>query len=66
MCIRDSSLPDTNEETGIALCNVNTRIKLLLGEEYGLRIYSTVSVGTTVEIRIPKSVPGNISLNRKE
>jgi two-component system sensor histidine kinase YesM len=60
------SLPDTNEETGIALCNVNTRIKLLLGEEYGLRIYSTVSVGTTVEIRIPKSVPGNISLNRKE
>ena len=38
---------------GIALSNVNNRIKLLFGEEYGLTLYSTVDIGTDVEITIP-------------
>lgn len=38
---------------GIALVNVNSRIKLLFGEEYGICIYSIVNSGTDVEITLP-------------
>lgn len=38
---------------GIALPNVNQRIKLYFGEEYGLDIMSTQGIGTTVEIVLP-------------
>ena len=38
---------------GIAIINVNNRIKLLFGEEYGIYIYSTKGVGTDVEITLP-------------
>ena len=33
--------------------NVNNRIKLLFGEEYGIYIYSQLDVGTDVEITLP-------------
>lgn len=38
---------------GIAIVNVNNRIKLLFGEEYGVVIYSTPGLGTDVEITLP-------------
>lgn len=38
---------------GIGLINVNQRIKLNFGAEYGLTIDSRVGYGTTVSIRIP-------------
>ncbi len=38
---------------GIALINVNNRLKLLFGEEYGLYVYSNVGAGTDVEISLP-------------
>lgn len=38
---------------GIAVVNVNNRIKLLFGEEYGLYFYSTKGIGTDVEITLP-------------
>ena len=38
---------------GIALANVNKRIKLFCGENYGLTIYSTLGMGTDVELVIP-------------
>ena len=41
------------KEGGIALINVNSRIQLLFGEDYGINIYSTVDVGTDVEIKLP-------------
>jgi len=37
----------------IGLINVNERIKLNFGDEYGLRVYSAKGVGTTVEIILP-------------
>jgi two-component system sensor histidine kinase YesM len=37
----------------IALPNINSRIKMLFGDEYGLRIRSTALVGTSVEIVLP-------------
>lgn len=45
---------DNTSKGGIALINVKSRIELLFGEEYGLTIYSTPSVGTDVEIFIPR------------
>lgn len=45
--------PDSEKKGGIAIVNVNNRIKLLFGEEYGINIYSTVNVGTDVEITLP-------------
>lgn len=38
---------------GIAIINVNNRIKLIFGEKYGIYIYSTQNVGTDVEITLP-------------
>ncbi|HBG84901.1 MAG TPA: sensor histidine kinase, partial [Erysipelotrichaceae bacterium] len=39
---------------GYGMRNVNQRIKLLYGEEYGLHIESIVGQGTVVTIRLPK------------
>ena len=39
--------------SGIALQNVDCRIKLHFGDNYGLTVYSTVGIGTQVEITIP-------------
>lgn len=44
---------DKKAKGGIALLNVNRRIKLLFGEEYGVLIYSRLDAGTDVEITIP-------------
>lgn len=39
---------------GIAMKNVNSRIKLLFGEEYGVQVYSTEHIGTDIKIILPK------------
>ena len=44
---------DEKHRGGIALANVNNRIKLLFGEQYGLRVSSIEGMGTTVEIQLP-------------
>lgn len=41
------------EKGGIALTNVNNRIHLIFGDEYGMHVYSVPQVGTDVEITIP-------------
>lgn len=55
--LRVLSLDDVNPKTsakgGIAIVNVNNRIKLLFGETYGVYIYSQPGVGTDVEITLP-------------
>lgn len=49
-----------NRHSGIALQNINERIRLLFGRDYGMRVYSTLGVGCTVEIVLPiKKAPGN-------
>lgn len=45
---------EKGKKGGIAIINVNNRIKLLFGEEYGVYIYSTPNIGTDVEITLPK------------
>lgn len=55
--LRVLSLDDVNPKVsakgGIAVMNVNNRIKLLFGENYGVYIYSQLGVGTDVEITLP-------------
>lgn len=43
----------SEKQEHIGLANVNQRIKLLYGEQYGLWIKSTLGDGTIVEIRLP-------------
>lgn len=46
-------LKNNTKSTGIAMINVNRRIMLQYGAEYGVRIYSTQGKGTDVEITMP-------------
>lgn len=49
------ALTDSQEgkKGGIALVNVNNRIHLLFGEEYGMHVYSIRGKGTDVEVTLP-------------
>lgn len=54
--LRGASLKYMEEDGskgGIALLNVNSRIKLIFGDEYGVHIYSKLGAGTDVEITLP-------------
>ncbi|MBP6655288.1 MAG: sensor histidine kinase [Propionivibrio sp.] len=48
-----TSRDEKHRPGGIALANVNNRIKLLFGEQYGLRVSSIKGTGTKVEIQLP-------------
>ena len=45
---------DDQDRTGIGIKNVNDRLRIYFGKQYGLRITSELDVGTRVEIRMPK------------
>lgn len=46
--------PDSSSgKGGIAIGNVDARIKLLFGNIYGITVYSTQGIGTDVEITLP-------------
>lgn len=45
---------ESGNKTGIGIKNVNDRIKIYFGEEYGLHIESELDEGTCVTIRMPK------------
>lgn len=42
------------QSNGLALRNVNDRIILMFGKEYGLTVYSILNMGTDIEISLPK------------
>ncbi len=45
---------DSQDRTGIGIKNVNDRLRIYFGKQYGLRITSELDVGTRVELRMPK------------
>ena len=47
------------DRTGIGIKNVDDRLKIYFGKEYGLWITSELDVGTCVEIRMPKIGEGD-------
>ncbi|HIU75143.1 MAG TPA: sensor histidine kinase, partial [Candidatus Pelethocola excrementipullorum] len=44
---------ERSDDSGIGLKNVNDRIKIYFGEEYGISIDSELDCGTTISIRFP-------------
>ncbi len=56
----DDSKGFKQRNTGIALPNINKRIQLLFGEEYGIYVYSTLNQGTDIEITIPANYERSI------
>lgn len=45
---------DKKKRGGIAMKNVNSRIKLLFGENYGIHAYSVEGIGTDIKMALPK------------
>lgn len=45
---------DTTDNFGIGIKNVNDRLKIYFGEQYGLKIESELDEGTKITIRFPK------------
>lgn len=60
----DKTYQNQNEKGGIALVNVNNRIHLLFGEEYGMHVYSIQGIGTDVEISIPAIISDREAKNQ--
>ena len=48
--IRKATIKESNH---IGLSNVNQRIKLAFGENYGIKLESQIGLGTTVSLRLP-------------
>lgn len=58
-----------NDFNSIGLKNVNQRIKLYYGNNYGIKIKSTVNVGTSVEILLPfkeNKLKGQITEDKRQ
>lgn len=45
---------DESDQFGIGIKNVNDRLKIYFGQEYGLKIESELDYGTKVTVKIPK------------
>ncbi|MBQ6589825.1 MAG: sensor histidine kinase [Butyrivibrio sp.] len=59
--VRDSLLQDSSDKSAIyGLYNVNERIRLNFGDEYGITIDSKLDKGTDVTIYLPKILTGNV------
>ena len=50
---REIGRPCQETEKGFGLANVNERIRMYFGEQYGVSVVSQKGKGTIVEIRIP-------------
>ena len=52
---RDFSSEDTEigKTIGVGLMNINQRIKMYFGEDYGLIVRSIKDIGTDIEITLP-------------
>jgi two-component system sensor histidine kinase YesM len=50
---RAVEMPGSEQSTGFGLANVNKRIKLNYGNQYGLDIQSKKGEGTVITIKIP-------------
>lgn len=52
--------PDVQPQSGIALYNINQRIRLRYGEEYGVQLDSKLGLGTLVVLVLPADSPENM------
>lgn len=47
-------LDSKNKKSGYGIQNINDRLSVFFGPEYGISIKSEINIGTTVTVRIPK------------
>lgn len=61
--LRQGLTSDQSRGTGIALVNVNERIRMIFGgTPYGLHVYSDLGIGTQVHILLPlRQIPATLS-----
>ncbi|MCK0471807.1 sensor histidine kinase [Halalkalibacter sp. APA_J-10(15)] len=52
--LQNSNQSPLEQQDSIGVSNVDSRIKLLFGQEYGVEIESSEDIGTSITIRIPK------------
>lgn len=50
------NLPQTSSGQGIALINVNARIRMIFGDRYGITAYSARGIGTDIHITLPLTI----------
>jgi two-component system sensor histidine kinase YesM len=50
----EDAFQKANNLSGYGIKNVNDRIQLTYGEQYGVDVFSRIGIGTTVTLRIPK------------
>ena len=50
---------ELTDSKGIGVKNVNDRIKIYFGNEYGITVQSELDVGTSIHIRIPAIMEDN-------
>jgi len=48
-----SAIRNKDKGVSIGMTNVNARIKLLFGDDYGITVFSTLGAGTNVQISLP-------------
>lgn len=49
-----TQISSAKKGSSVGLCNVNARIKLMFGKNYGINIYSTEGVGTNIQLTLPR------------
>ena len=56
--VHGSPVSGDKKRGGIALRNVNSRIRLMFGEDYGLRVFSATGIGTECCVTMPLLMQG--------
>lgn len=54
-----ANISSERKDAGVALVNIEKRIQLLFGHQYGICVYSTPNAGTDVEVLIPHDQRSN-------
>ena len=54
-----SSTSDKKSGTGVALSNINQRVKIIYGKKYGLRVYSVYGEGSDFQLLLPPASSAN-------
>ena len=56
--LEENDISYVEQGSSIGVYNINARLRMLYGEEYGLRIESKSGEGTRVYVTIPRQKPG--------
>ena len=56
--LRRTLAGEADQNTGIALGNIDERLRQVYGDEYGLVVETALGAGTKIQLRVPKYQPG--------